>query len=108
MIDTLIDELVEKANKLGYNITSNDVIFDDSRAWSLYIYGSKIDHPSYKFGAYRNYLGGEVRGALTHNGIDDTFELGELFADTLSRIEDYYNSGYEDAEVWELPTGVLL
>ena len=72
MIDTLIDELVEKANKLGYNVTSKDIIFDDSRAWSLYIYGATINADTPKFGAYRNYLGGGVRGALTHNGIDDT------------------------------------
>ena len=108
LIDDAIDTLCDKATQLGYNITPNDIIFDDSRAWSLYIYGATIDHPSYKFGAYRNYLGGGVRGALTHNGTDDTYDLGQLFADTLSAIEDIINSGYEDAESWELPTGVLL
>ena len=108
LIDDAIDTLCDKAQQLGYDITPQDITFDDSRGWSLFIYGATINYPSYKFGAYRNYLGGGVRGALEHNGTDDTQQLGQLFADTLSEIEDIINSGYEDAESWELPTGVLL
>ncbi len=111
MIDELIDELIIKAHELGFtNLTADNILFDDSRAWSLYTYGSNIDQPVYKFGAYRNYLGGGVRGGICHNGDDahDTYELGELFAEYLSKIEDWYNSGYEDEPSWEQPTGVLL
>lgn len=105
-----INNLVLKANKMGYNITEDDIILDTSRGWSLYINGHKIDQPVYKFGAYRNYLGGGVRGALEHNGNTDhgTYELGQLFADTLSAIEDIINEETKDLEIWEQNTGVLL
>ena len=90
-------------------VTPRDVVFDDSRAWSLYVPGHLLGLPVSKFGAYRNYLGGEVRGKIEHNGRaeDGTIELGEFFASKLSEIEDLINSDYSDAEEWEKPTGVL-
>jgi hypothetical protein len=110
IFEDLMEELSNNARKLGFDIKPWTIIFDDSRAWSLYTYGSNIDQPVYKFGAYRNYLGGGIRGGICHNGDDahDTYELGELFAEYLSKIEDLYNSGYEDEPSWEQPTGVLL
>lgn len=109
-INNPINNLIQKAKNLGYNITEDDITLDLSRAWSLYIYGHIIDQPVYKFGAYRNYLGGGVRGALEHNGDHDhgTYELGQLFADTLSAIEDIINEDTKDLEIWEQNTGVLL
>ena len=115
-IDGIFNELAEEVNKWAkeldkdVEVTKDDFIFDDSRDWSLYIYGSKLDLPVYKFGAYREYLGGGVRGSIEHNGREDydNYELGELFAEKLGEIEEMYNSGYEDAEFWELPSGVLL
>ena len=109
-IEELINNLAKSAQRLGYNITADNIFFDDSRAWSLYTYGSNINQPVYKFGAYRNYLGGGIRGSIQHNGDDahDTYELGCLFASTLAEIERLYNQGYEDSPSWEQPTGVLL
>ena len=34
--------------------------------------------------------------------------LTELFKEALERVENLYNSGYEEAEEWEKPSGVLL
>lgn len=109
-IEELINNLANSAKRLGFNIEADAILFDDSRAWSLYTYGSNINQPVYKFGAYRNYLGGGVRGALQHNGDTkhNTLELGCLFAHTLAEIERLYNQGYEDSPSWEQPTGVLL
>jgi hypothetical protein len=47
---------------------------------------------------------------MEHNGRyqDDTYELGELFKDALLDIEALINEGYEDADPWELPTGILM
>ena len=51
-----------------------------------------------------------MRSGICSNGRaeDNTIELAELFEKALERIENLYNSGYEDAESWEQPTGVLL
>ena len=86
------------------------VYFDDSRAWSLYILGNDVGLPVSKFGAFRNYLGGGVRGGIANNGRaqDGTVELGEFFAKKLAEIEDIINSGSEDEPDWDKPTGVLL
>jgi hypothetical protein len=51
-----------------------------------------------------------MRGGICSNGRakDNSLELAKLFEDALEQIENLYNSGYEDAESWEQPTGVLL
>lgn len=122
MIDFLIEEIQTKIadavnnynEKQGINkrIKPDDVYFDDSRAWSLYVYGDCMELGCNKFGAYRSYLGGGVRGGLEHNGRDqdNTTALGNLFADSLREIEAAYNSEYtpEASESWEQATGVLL
>lgn len=111
-IEELINNLAKSAKRLGFtNIDADDIIFDDSRAWSLYIPSSlKHQWNARKFGAYRNYLGGGICGGIQHNGDthDGTYELGCLFAHTLAEIERLYNQGYEDSPSWEQPTGVLL
>lgn len=108
--DQIIAELVNKAKQLGFNIDSRSVHFDDSRSWSLYIYGFTLNLPVNKFGAYRDYNGGGIRGPIMHNGRmqDNTLELGGLFEKALLKIEELYNEGYEDMALWELPTGVLM
>ena len=108
--EVIIEDLVNDAAELGFELDANRIYFDDSRGWSLYIRGYDLDLPVNKFGAYREYLGGGVRGSICHNGREqeNTLELGELFAKALEQIESAYNAGYEDAESWELPTGVLL
>ena len=109
-MDYIIDKLAEEAKELGFNIKPEQINFDDSRSWSLYIHGSVIGVNVYKFGAYRDYNGGGIRGPVQHNGReqDGTIALGELFKKYLLVIEDFYNEGYEDAEPWDLPTGVLM
>lgn len=109
-IKMIIDELAEKAEELGFELSADRIYFDDSRGWSLYVYGGDLDLAVGKFGAYRNYLGGGVRGSICSNGRakDNTLELAELFEDALEKIEKVYNQGYEDMETWEQPTGVLL
>ena len=109
-VSNIINDLVNKAYKLGFELSADRIYFDDSRSWSLYIYGSDLDLPVNKFGAYRNYLGGGVRGSICSNGRaeDNTLELAELFEKALKEIENLYNSGYEDCESWEQPSGVLL
>lgn len=106
----IINELAEKAEELGFEISSEDIVFDDSRSWSIYIYGDVLGLPVGKFGAYRNYLGGGIRSGICTNGRkeENTLELAELFKEALEKIENIYNEGYEDAEEWEKPTGVLL
>ena len=108
--DHIIEVLVNHAKQLGFILTPEQIYFDDSRSWSLYVYGKTLGLACNKFGAYRNYHGGGCRGAIEHNGRgqDNTYELGELFKDTLLDIEALINEGYEDADPWELPTGVLM
>ena len=108
--ENIIEDLVNKAEELGFELNANRIYFDDSRSWSLYICGYDLDLDVNKFGAYRNYLGGGVRSGICSNGRveDNTLELAELFEKALEQIENLYNSGYEEAESWELPTGVLL
>ena len=113
----LAKDLADKVNEKfpEANITADDIEFDDSRAWSLFIRGSKLGLPVSKFGAYRNYLGGGVRGSLEHNGREKegTIELGQAFADALAQLEDEIN--YEEdeegneihQEPWDKATGVL-
>lgn len=106
----IIEELVEKAKSLGFKIDPQSICFDASRSWSLYVYGFTLDLPVNKFGAYRNYNGGGIRGPIQHNGRgqDNTVELGQLFKDALLQIEALINEDYKDADPWELPTGVLM
>ena len=84
------------------------VYFDDSRAWSLYStekpHDEKTPGEAAKYGAYRAYLGGGVRGAIQTNL---TGGLGDLFVAALRQIEAIIN---EDCgpEQWEKNTGVLL
>lgn len=108
--ECIIEDLVNKADELGFELNPNRIYFDDSRSWSLYICGYDLDLNVNKFGAYRNYLGGGMRSGICSNGRaeDNTIELAKLFEEALERIETLYNSGYEDAESWEQPTGVLL
>ena len=110
MLELIIKELSKQAKDLGFIISPNLIYFDDSRSWSLYINGSDLDLDVNKFGAYRNYLGGGMRGGIGSNGRaeDKTLELAELFEKALEQIENLYNSGYEECEIWEQPTGVLL
>ena len=108
--DQIINELVDKAKQLGFKLKSEQIYFDDSRSWSLYVYGSVLGLSCNKFGAYRNYHGGGCRDAMEHNGRgqDNTVELGEAFKYALFAIEALINESYEDADPWELPTGVLM
>lgn len=110
MFELITQELSDKAKELGFIISPKLIYFDDSRSWSLYTPGHIIGVNVAKFGAYRNYHGGGVRDVIQHNGReqDGTVELGQLFQDALLKIEDLINEGYEDAEPWELPTGVLM
>ena len=110
--DSITRETIDKVKELtGVELSDRDIHFDDSRAWSFYVFGSKLGLPVQKFGAYRNYSGGGVRGPIAHNGREQDgkgfSELGEFFAQQLRRIEDLINAGYEDEEVWDKPTGVL-
>lgn len=109
-LETIIENLVERANKLGFELDADRIYFDDSRSWSLYVSGSDLGLDVGRFGAYRNYLGGGVRSGICSNGRkqDNTLELAELFEKGLEEIENFINSGYEDCESWEQPTGVLL
>lgn len=104
------ENLSKKAKDLGFIIHPELIYFDDSRSWSLYVYGQVVGVGAYKFGAYRNYNGGGCRGPIEHNGRgqDNTIELGQLFKEALLEIESIYNEGYEDSEPWELPSGVLM
>ena len=84
------------------------VFFDDSRAWSLYStekpHDEKTPGEASKYGAWRPYLGGGVRGAINCNL---TGGLRDLFVAALRQIEAIIN---EDCgpEPWEKNTGVLL
>ena len=106
--DDIKEQIVEKVNeKFPDAIDKEDVEFDDSKAWSLFVRGSKLGLPVNKFGAYRNYEGGGVRGKIQNNGRekDGTVELGKLFEDKLKEIENALNKGSEDE--FDKPTGVL-
>ena len=85
------------------------VYFDDSRAWSLYTYekpaANKIKGTAPKYGAYRAYLGGGVRGGLCTNLQGG---LSQVFAAGLKQIEDIINQDCAGCESWEMNTGVLL
>ncbi len=112
MWEDFCEEIISaiKAWDSEVSITADDIEFDASRSWSLSVSASKLGLPYSRFGAWRAYLGGGVRGSVNHNGekVHGTMELGELFAKKLKEIEDIINEGYEDSPSWELPTGVLL
>ena len=109
--DRISQEIADECNKFvgEERFRDDDVDFDDTRSWSIYVSGKKLGLPVYKFGAYRNYLGGGVRGQIQHNGREKegTVELGEFFAKKLAEAEDLINKGHEKEPVWEKPTGVL-
>ena len=109
--DAIAEEIADKCNEKfpDANVKASDVFFDDSRAWSLYVDGSKLGLDVKKFGAWRPYLGGGMRGSIENNGRkqEETEELGDFFAEKLEEIENIINSGYEDEEDWDKPTGVL-
>ena len=96
-------EYVKKKAKVG------NVYFDDSRAWALYTTEKPAAEktPGYcrKYGAYRDYLGGGIRGTMCCNL---TGELNALFTSALSRIESIINDETDGLESWEQNTGVLL
>ena len=110
-IAAAVNEYNEK-HGIDPRIKPDDVQFDDSRAWSLFVWGNLMNLGCNKFGAYRPYLGGGVRGSIDNNGRDEegTTELGELFESALKEIESAYNEELtpEASESWELATGVLL
>ena len=110
-IDDIYEEVAKKCNEVfpDANVSADDIVFDDSRGWSLYISGSKLNLPVNKFGAYRNYLGGGVRGSIDNNGRvqEGTVELGDFFEEKLEEIESIINSGHEEEPTWDQPTGVL-
>lgn len=93
-----IDEVIE----LLREVTGEKVFFDDSRMWTL---GYRDDDTGTYYGAQRGYLGGGMRGAIRTNLSGDP---AELFTAALLKIEEIYNSGYEEDPVWDRPTGVLL
>lgn len=108
--DEITQETIDKVKELtGKDIDADTLHFDDSRTWSFYVEGPALGLSCQKFGAYRNYMGGGVRGPIQNNGRkeDNTIELGKFFAQQLAKIEDLINTGYEHEEVWDKPTGVL-
>ena len=117
LFDDIAADLAEKVNAKfpEAGITADDIQFDDSRAWSLFVDGHKLGLPVSKFGAFRNYLGGGVRGSLQHNGREKegTIELGQAFADALAQLEAEINHEEDEEgneishEPWEQATGVL-
>lgn len=92
-----IDEVLD----LLRDATGERVFFDDSRMWTL---GYRDQNTGSYYGAQRGYLGGGMRGPIRTN-LDG--EIGELFTVALLKIEEIYNSGYEEDPVWDRPTGVL-
>ena len=84
-----------------------NIFFDSSRAWSLYTLQKPVNNipDCGKYGAYRSYLGGGIRGPIKTNLPG---ELGELFITALRNIEDLINQENPDCEEWEKQTGVLL
>jgi len=93
-----IDEVLD----LLREVTGEKVFFDDSRMWTL---GYRDADTGEYYGTQRGYLGGGMRGAIRTNLSGD---LAELFTAALLKIEEIYNSGYEEDPVWDRPTGVLL
>lgn len=107
----LIEEIVEEINRtINPNVTIDDIEFDESRAWSLFIRGDKLNIPVRRFGAYRNYEGGGVRGPIYNNGReqDGTIKLGKMFEEALIQIENEINEDCKNLPEWEWNTGVLL
>lgn len=100
-----IDEVCE----LVADACGCEVFFDSSRAWALYTEEKPAAEktPGYarKYGAYRDYLGGGIRGGI---GCNLTGALRDLFVAALQQIEEIINQDAADAEPWELPTGVLI
>ena len=95
----ITSDLINKVKEvLGIDISDRDIHYDESRAYALYVFGEKLGLPVHKFGAYRNYLGGGMRGPIEHNGReqDGTYELGEFFAEQLEKIEDLISVEYEE------------
>lgn len=84
------------------------MFFDSSRAWSLYSTEKPQDEKTpgvaSKYGAWRAYLGGGVRGPINCNL---TGGLGDLFIAALKQIETIINQD-DGPEPWEKSTGVLL
>jgi len=107
--ETSIEEVIET---LGYKlgIDSNRICFDSSRCWGLYVNGGILGYNVQKFGAYRNYNGGGVRGPLSHNGEKErgNYTNGVLFRNALKRIEEIINQETKGEPSWEQNTGVLL
>lgn len=100
-----IDEVIELlSHAAGVN-----VYFDDSRAWSIYSTQKPVNETTpgeaSKYGAWRAYLGGGVRGPINCNLTGD---LGDLFVTALKQIEKIINDSVGDCEIWDQPTGVLL
>lgn len=106
-MEYIISNLVEKARDLGFNFKEEDVIFDNSRAYALYIKGYTIGQNVSKFGAYRNYLGGGLRGSIENSSlyVEDKKlkELAQLFENALKDIEslDYYEDYAEHLEYYQ-------
>lgn len=92
-----IDDVIQDLQ----DATGQKVFFDDSRAWTL---AYKDDAGDY-FGVQRGYLGGGVRGPIKTNLDGDEYTI---FKAGLEKIESIINAGFEDAESWDCPTGVLL
>lgn len=95
----ICQEIIDKVKEVtGKEITADDIHYDDSRAYSLYVLGDKLGLPVYKFGAYRNYLGGGMQGPTCHNGREKegTVELGEFFAEKLDEISNILMEPSED------------
>ena len=86
-----------------------NVYFDDSRAWALYSTEKPEAEstPGYcaKYGAYRDYLGGGIRGSIQCNLTGDLYDL---FKSALNRIEEILNGKTEGSPSWDQATGVLL
>lgn len=100
-----IDEVIEYvSDELG----GLPVYFDESRAWSLFTYKVPKGNKSgaRKYGAYRVYLGGGIRGTIRDNLT--VKKWSDLFTEGLKRIEEIYNGDTTGLESWDLNTGVLL
>ena len=112
-MEYIIENLIEKANELGFDIDADDIVYDDSRAYGLYVYADIVGlgHACRKFGAWRNYLGGGLRGAIDNSGnyipnheprCEDLRKLGEYFEIALRDIENLedYDDFAEHIEDW--------
>lgn len=92
-----IDDVIQDLR----DATGQSVFFDDSRAWSLLYQDRDGDY----HGVQRGYLGGGVRGPIKTNLDGDEYTI---FKTGLEKIESIINSGFENDESWDRPTGVLL